>query len=215
MTPLFYEDSLGAKLAEKANEALDRVGSADDELVDDPAALEAAQAAANAVDPYAAYDKLAPDWVVVWGPERLGGQQLEIDQNATLLTMPLDAEGVSYAWSPCPPSESYPQRGVSVPFELLVSPHDAERARSLIGDLSGWMAASVRHDTGASVPARPNSAPRAVSARPGPPDDELQGQQHRGVALAVALLLFALLVAAVAYVAVTGAHFGLRHLFGQ
>ena len=38
--PLFYEDSLGEKLAERAAAAWESAGSADDELIDDPAALE-------------------------------------------------------------------------------------------------------------------------------------------------------------------------------
>lgn len=53
--PLFYEDSLGAKLSKKWNE----LGSADDELIEDPAALQAAQNAVDGVDPAQARDAIA------------------------------------------------------------------------------------------------------------------------------------------------------------
>lgn len=126
--PLFYEDSLGEKLVD----AINSMPSADDELIDDPAALEAAQAAANAVDPDVENTVAGPDWVALYGPERLGGTQTEAEQNAAILTMPLDAEGIQYAWDPFPPQGMYVTRGVSRPFTLLVAPSDADRARVLL-----------------------------------------------------------------------------------
>lgn len=132
MTPLFYEDSLGAKVAER----LVHLPSADDELVEDPAALEAAQEAVNAEDPYAIYGKVDPDWVPVFGPSKLSGMIDIAGKNACLITMPLDAEGIAYAWDPYPPEEmpgaTSHLRAVDRPFTLLVAPEDAERARELL-----------------------------------------------------------------------------------
>ena len=150
--PLFYEDSLGEKLAERATAAWESAGSADDELIDDPAALEAAQAAANAVDPDADNPVAGPDWVALYGPERLGGTQAEAEQNAAILTMPLDAEGVQYAWDPFPPQGMYVTRGVSRPFTLLVPPGEADHARVLL-----------RMNQGAPAsPGGPPTAPRST-----------------------------------------------------
>lgn len=131
--PMFYEDSLGAKAAE----ALENLPSADDELIDDPVALEAAQAEVNAVDPDAGNPVAGTDWIAIYGPERLGGTQTEADQNAAILTMPLDAEGIPYAWDPFPPQGMYVARGVARPFTLRVAPEDARRARELVAPRYG------------------------------------------------------------------------------
>ncbi|HEY5540238.1 MAG TPA: hypothetical protein VIL41_02160 [Coriobacteriia bacterium] len=166
--PLFYEGSLGAK----AVEALRNLPSADDELLDDPAALEAAQAAVNAKDPDADNPVAGLDWIAVYGPERLGGTQSEAEQNAAILTMPLDAEGIPYAWDPFPPQGMYVTRGVSRPFTLLVAPDDGQRAREL-----------VRRNAGG--PASPGSRPRAAR----PLQDSLARQTVSGLLLALILLL--------------------------
>lgn len=135
MTPMFYEVSLGAKVAEQWG----RLGSADDELLDDPGALEAAQRAANAEDPEAVYAEMTEDWVPVFGPSKLSGIIDVAGFNASFVTMPLAAEGISYAWSPYPPEEmpgaAYPNEHLlDRPFTLLVARPDAQHARELISE---------------------------------------------------------------------------------
>ena len=163
MTPLFYEDSLGARLAEKAHDAIERVGSADDELIDDPAALEAAQAEVNTEDPYREYAAAGSDWVVVLGPTKLSGLLDVAGANACVITMPLDAEGIPYVWDPYPPEEmpgaTNPYRVADRPFSLLVAPQNAAAARSLL--------AAVRPGASlpAGMPATHALTPQAASSR--------------------------------------------------
>lgn len=133
MTPLFYEDSLGAKVAE----AFDGLPSADDELVDDPNVLDAAQAAVNGQDPQAVYQRVGSDWVAVFGPSKLSGILDAAGWTASMVTMPLDSEGIEYAWDPYPPGDmsgaaSPTDHVADRPFTLLVPPADAQLASSLI-----------------------------------------------------------------------------------
>jgi len=135
MSPIFYEDSLGAKLAEKIGDALSAPGSADDEFVDDPVALAQAEAAARAVDPTTDYDQVTEDWVTVFGPSKLSGMMDSAGFNARLTTAPLDAEGIPYVWDPYPPEEMPSYRvgygAVDRPFSLLV-PSSREHAARLL-----------------------------------------------------------------------------------
>ena len=135
--PLFYEDSLGEKLAE----AIRNLPNADDELIDDAEALDEAQREVNAEDPEAVYARVAPDWVPVFGPSKLSGLLDIAGANACVITMPLDAEGIAYVWDPYPPEEmpgvTSPSRALDRPFTLLVSPQDAARARELISSRPG------------------------------------------------------------------------------
>jgi hypothetical protein len=148
--------------------------SADVELIDDPAALEAAQAAANAADPDAAYASVEPDWVVVWGPAELGITAVQSGQNATCLTIPLDAEGIAYAWDPFPPSETFTTRNiVARPLSLLVSPSNAARARNL---LQG---------------AIPDAALPTGSVPSAPPVESLEDQRFSGILLAIVMVMLA------------------------
>ena len=85
MSPLFYEDSLGAKLVEKATAAMDaareqgahtetvELATSDEALVEDPRALAEAELAARGVDPQRAYEQVTSDWVSVGGPSKLSG----------------------------------------------------------------------------------------------------------------------------------------------
>lgn len=159
MTPLFYEDSLGAK----AVEAWESLGSADDELIDDPAELAAAQAEVNGEDPEAVYADVTPQWVAVFGPSKLSGIADVAGANACVITMPLEAAGISFAWDPYPPEEmpgaAYPSEHVADrPFTLLVAPADADRARLAI-------TASPGAPTPVGAPSSHDREPDAVNKR--------------------------------------------------
>jgi hypothetical protein len=137
-----YEDSLGAKLVEGVQSVLDAPGSADDELIDDADELDAAQRAANGQDPEAVYAEVGADWVAVFGPSKLSGFWDVAGWNASMVTMPLVAEAIVYAWDPYPPEEMPGTAApfihlIDRPFTLLVAPADADRARELIAAVPG------------------------------------------------------------------------------
>jgi hypothetical protein len=162
--PLFYEDSLGAKLAEK----WDGLGSSDDELIDDPAALEAAQVQANNRPVTTCHDKMTSEWVPALGPASLGHAAEAAGATASLITMPLDAEDIEYVWNPYPPGSIpggialYTQYTPRL-FTLFVAPKDVQRARELIRTNSPE---SISADVPASTPASPHDAPNATPQPP-------------------------------------------------
>jgi hypothetical protein len=130
--PVFYEDSLGERLVRHLVEG----SSADDELIDDPAALEAAQAAANGRPPSA---PPTLDWVAVAAPIvfSIGAESPGVI--AAQITMPLDSAEIPYAWDPYPPAEmplALEPTGMlaSRKFTLLVAPEDANVAVALLDD---------------------------------------------------------------------------------
>ena len=157
MTPLFYEDSLGAKLVEKAKAAAAEAeqaraeraskpmparGSADLDLIDDPAALDAAEREVQGGSPEDAYAEFGPDWVAVFGPTKLSGLLDVAGFTAAIVTMPLAAEGIEFAWSPDPP-EMMPGPAyandhlLDMAFTLYVAPADASAALGLISEIPG------------------------------------------------------------------------------
>jgi hypothetical protein len=168
MTPIFYEDSLGAKLAEKARAAMDKgrhpgtppaVSTSDQDLIDDPATLAAAEAATHRVNPEDEYERYAEDWVVVFGPSKVSGILDVAGFSAALIAMPLAAEGIEYLWTPYPPEEmpgtAAPfEHGADMPFSLLVAPDDSERAREIITAIPGTRSLGgvpATHDRSADV----------------------------------------------------------------
>ena len=136
--PLFYEDSLGEKMVE----AWDALGSADDELLEDPEALERAQRVVNGEDPEAVYTQVGADWVPVFGPSKLSGLLDVAGPNGCVVTMPLAANDIEYAWDPYPPEEMpgpcIPgNHGADRPFTLFVAPENVSRALDLITAIPG------------------------------------------------------------------------------
>lgn len=130
--PVFYEDSLGDWMARGLTEG----SSADDELIEDRAAFEAAQAAVN--DRPDEQPKAA-DWEVVAGPIVFSVGTEFPGVLAAQITMPLDDAEIAYAWDPYPPAEmplALEPTGqlASHKFMLLTSPEDANVARALLED---------------------------------------------------------------------------------
>jgi hypothetical protein len=140
--PLFWEDSLGEKLAEKAGDAWASLASADDELVDDPAALAEALREVNAEDPEAIYAQVEADWVPVFGPSKLSGLLDVAGPSACVVTMPLAANDIEFAWQPYPPEEMPgacmpSSHAVDRPFTLFVAPENVARAHDLLTAIPG------------------------------------------------------------------------------
>lgn len=168
--PLFYEGSLGAKLAEKWNQ----LGSADDELIDDPAALETAQHAADNVgrkeprraDVSESHVADTSNWVAVFDSIRLSGMTSIAGTGAFAITSALDAAGISYAWDPYPPEEMPAFRpaygAIDRTFTLLVPPDQAAEARTALAGVPPPDVASIR------PPTPPGSAPRGPLLPPAP-----------------------------------------------
>jgi len=139
MSPLFYEDSMGAKLAEKAAEAMDRARDADGDPVEDHEALEHAETEVRAGRPDDQYEQLTSDWVPVVRPSVISGILGPPGISAMMLTSPLDSEGIEYVWAPYPP-ESMPLFRPSGgafdrPFWILVPAASFQDARVLLGGL--------------------------------------------------------------------------------
>ena len=152
MSPIFYEDSLGEKLAEKAKTAMAAAREADaergrnpetvalatgdDGLVDDPEALAAAERRVRGIDPEEVYEQFGEDWVVILGPSKVSGITDEAGFTSRQLTGPLDDAGIPFAWDPYPPEEMPTYRpgygAVDRPFTWLVPPSRAEEARTLL-----------------------------------------------------------------------------------
>jgi hypothetical protein len=148
MSPLFYEDSLGAKLVEKANAAMDaareqtahpesvELSTSDTVLVEDPEALAQAELAVRRVDPEGDYEEITEDWVAVMGPSKLSGLIDNAGFSSRLVTAPLDSADIPYAWDPYPPEEMPGYRvgygAVDRPFTLFVPPSYAGEARGLL-----------------------------------------------------------------------------------
>ena len=143
MSKLFWEDSLGAKLAEKATEATDRVRELEKAYIDDPEELERAEKAVHDAGEQGteSYKQVQNDWVAVAGPIKISGIMDSAGPNGCLITAPLEANDIPFAWDPYPPEDMPGYRvgygAVDRPFKVLVPPERAAEARELIGELRG------------------------------------------------------------------------------
>jgi hypothetical protein len=200
--PVFYEDSLGERIARGLTEG----SSADDELMEDRAAFEAAQAAVNgrsaAVQP-------TLDWVAVAGPIVFSMGTEFPGVIAAQITMPLDAAEIEYAWDPYPPAEmplALEPTGVlaSRKFTLLVPPKDANVAVALLDDArpeslrqSENLRPTVNPGAQASEP-QPYAHP-GTAATPVPVAPAVERPGHPFVRMALIGVAFSAIVAAVYY----------------
>ncbi len=105
-------------------------------VVEDPAALEAAERAVadgKAMDAYAEYRE---DWVEVLGPTTLGSLMSSGAVGAFVVTSPLRAAGIPFVWQPFPPEEQQnvrPDFNFWMRFSLHVPPEHADEAMHLLG----------------------------------------------------------------------------------
>jgi hypothetical protein len=172
--PMFYEDSLGAKMADAWN----RLGSADDELIEDPEALETAQREGDQIDPEVPAEPDVPDWVPVFGPARLSGLMRIAGATAFELTAALDSAEIPHAWDPYPPEEMPAFRpyygAIDRPFTLLVPRDRFEVARAALADFGPKQAPSPRPVPSLAIP--PSPSPLAA---PWPPEHKAWWEGRR------------------------------------
>jgi len=159
---LFYEDSLGAKIAEKASAAMDAAHDAETEFVDDPEALARAEAEVAGVNPEDAYRQVTAEWVTVFGPSKLSGLIDSAGFTGRLLTSPLEAADIPHVWDPYPPEEMPAFRigygAVDRPFSLMVPADRADEARELL-------TATVGSAFSCGMPAGLERTPEVVATR--------------------------------------------------
>jgi riboflavin kinase/FMN adenylyltransferase len=105
-------------------------------VVDDPEALEAAERAVAGLEPADVYAAFDDTWVEVLEPRTLGGLMSSGGVSAFLLTSPLTAAGIPFAWQPFPPEEQQgarPDFNFWLRFSLWVPSEYAGEARDLLG----------------------------------------------------------------------------------
>ncbi len=106
---------------------------ADDELIDDPAALQAAEDAVAKIDHKDPYEDFDASWVEVLGPVTL--VNVSAGLRAFEITGPLADESIPFAWDPMPPGDLTsvrPELSQAQRFHLYVPPEHAQRARQLV-----------------------------------------------------------------------------------
>lgn len=145
-----------AEVERITSEALPYPDYVDDDAVEDPLALEAAERAVAGLDPLAAYDGSDEPWVELAGPMRLSGLFSDAGFTAALATAPLEVASIPYAWDPYPPEmmTSYrPYYGVfDRPFTLLVPASRLPEAQRVFGQLEREVdRASSHQDSRASA----------------------------------------------------------------
>jgi len=138
-------DSLKAAIAEDLQRVIELVPAdagvadipaEDDEYIDDPEALAAAErrvASLVEADPYADFDDT---WVDVSGPIRLASLVSDGGAAAFSFTTPLQMAEIPFAWDPMPPehvAQARPDFSWQRTFRLFVPPEYAEEARMLLG----------------------------------------------------------------------------------
>jgi hypothetical protein len=156
MTPLFYEDSLGDKIAHamaarrlSASERQRAARSAsltaeagfvlDADLIDDPSALSAAEILAAQCDPLVPVGELGDIWVTVFGPAKISGIFDAPWPASFIFTAPLAAADIPIRWQPYPP-ELMPgfragDGAVDRPFSLQVPKQFAVEASAALAAL--------------------------------------------------------------------------------
>lgn len=108
----------------------------DEDGVDDPVALAAAEEAVrHASRPFVPADADIRGWVCVFGPHRMSTLFMDGGVAGSLITGPLEAVGIAYAWDPFSPENAQnarPDFNWMREFRLLVAPDDAAQARDIL-----------------------------------------------------------------------------------
>jgi hypothetical protein len=105
-------------------------------VIEDPAALEAAERAVSSGRPMDVYEEYQEDWVEVLGPTALGSLMSSGAVGAFMITSPLQAAGIPFVWQPFPPEEQQnirPDFNYWMRFSLHVPPEYAATATELLG----------------------------------------------------------------------------------
>lgn len=105
-------------------------------IVEDPAALFAAERAVATIDPSSIYEQVDASWTEVLEPAVLGSLMGSGGVSAFMITSPLSAAGIPFAWKPFPPEAQQnvrPDFNYWQRFSLWVPPEFAREARRLLG----------------------------------------------------------------------------------
>lgn len=93
-------------------------------VVTDPVALSVAEASVAGLSARDAYSQTDEEWMTIVEPRRLSGILADAGSSAAIITAPLVAAGIPFAWDPYPPEEMpsfRPYYGVfDRPFSLMV-----------------------------------------------------------------------------------------------
>jgi riboflavin kinase / FMN adenylyltransferase len=113
----------------------------DEDLVEDPAALAAAEALVAEYDPNDVFDSVDGEWVEALDPVVVSSIFDVPGWTAFMITSPLDAAGIPYAWDPYEPG-SIAQHGpvpiqIIQPFRLLVPETNLAEAQRILSDAGG------------------------------------------------------------------------------
>ncbi len=110
----------------------------DEDVVEDPQALLAAERAVAGIDPMDAYDETDEEWVQVVEPRHLSGLYSAAGVTAMAITGPLSAAGIPFAWDPYPPEQAPSFRpgygAIDRPYSLLVPASRAGEARQVLSE---------------------------------------------------------------------------------
>lgn len=109
-------------------------GPLDDEFVDDPEALAAAEAAVRAMPEPKQYVR-DDSWVAVFGPQRLSSLVEDGGSQGAIVAGPLADAGIRFSWDPMPPEHGQtarPDFNWLRTFTLYVPAQDADAARELL-----------------------------------------------------------------------------------
>jgi len=137
-------DQLKAAITADVAEVADVLGTAsefgaEDPDIYDPQTLAAAQAIADA-DESSRQIAVGDDWVPVLTHTRVSGVFESAVHGAFVITAPLEAAGIPYAWDPYPPEEMSSFRpaygAIDRTFSLLVPRNRAEEVRDIIAEMN-------------------------------------------------------------------------------
>ncbi len=144
----------------------------DEDLVDDPAALAAAEALVAEYDPNDVFDSVDGEWAEVLDSIVVSNILDAPGWTAFMITSPLDAAGIPHVWDPYEPGSMPPHNPVPIqiiqPFRLLVPETNLAEAQRILSEADGAdgerSVDSVGDDITADPIASPVSDPAALAA---------------------------------------------------
>ncbi len=156
----------------------------DEDLVEDPAALAAAEAAVAEYDPDSVFESVDSEWVEVLDSTAVSNMLDAPGWTAFMITSPLSAAGIPFVWDPFEPGLSPQPHPVAMqivqPFRLLVPVAHASEASKLLSteeDASAeeslrTSAAADEQDLDSSLVSDPDALAAAEAAVRALPADE-------------------------------------------
>ena len=113
----------------------------DEDLVEDPAALAAAEAQVAEYDPSDVFDSVDSEWVEVLDSIAVSSIFDAPGWTAFMITSPLEAAGIPYVWDPYEPGSMPVHHPVPIqiiqPFRLLVPEANLAEAQAILSEADG------------------------------------------------------------------------------